>query len=158
MPEDGAVQLERVAERLFQAGTQGQGLRRELVKAVNAAAEPLAKEISSLDHLIPYLPDRYAGILHRDLSVAAKKSFTADPQVSLVAKARERKQKVVLLDRGIINHPVWARGARRTWRWSNSQTGGMKAGFFSDVADRHGPQIRARVMRALTETERQITS
>jgi hypothetical protein len=156
MPDPGAVQLDRLAARLRAAGTEGQGLRRELMKAITKAAEPLAKKISSLEHLEPYLPDPYAAILAKDLKVSASKSFSGDPKVSVVAQARQRKRKVVLLDNGFINHPVYARGPRKTWNWSSGQTGGMKAGFFSDATREAAPEIRERVMAALVETGRKV--
>ncbi len=156
MPDPGAVQLHALAARLRAAGTQGQGLRRELMKAITEAARPLAEEISSVGHLEPYMPDRYAAVLAADLSVRAKRSFSGDPVISVRAQAREHKRKVAMLDAGTINHPVWAQGPRKTWRWSNHQTGGMKAGFFTDPCRDAAPQIRAKVMQALTDTARQI--
>ncbi len=61
------------------------------------------------------------------------------------------------LDRGSINHPVYAQGPRNTWAWSNYQTGGMKPGFFTDACQQATPQIRSKVLQAIAETERAIT-
>lgn len=159
MAGSGQDQLERLAEQLKAAGSTGQGLRRELMKQITEAARPLVREISSVEHLIPYMPDRYAAVLAADLTVSAQKSFGKDPRISIQAKAaREKRRKVRWLNQGFINHPIFARGARSTWRWSNAQTGGMKPGFFSDACDRATPQIREKVLQALTETARKITS
>ena len=154
----GRDKLRLVAERLKDAGEQGKGLRRELMKELDAAAQPLARKISSLEHLKPYLPDPYAVILAGDLSVGAQKIFASNPRVSIRAKAREHRRKVRLLDAGFINHPVYARGPRRRWNWVNGQTGGMKPGFFTDPCEQATPEIREHVLAALTETDWKINS
>jgi hypothetical protein len=128
------------------------------MKQINEAAKPLAKEISDPAHLKPYMPDRYAEVLAADLRVSATKSFSRNPGVSIRARARARKRKVAVLDAGLINHPVFARGERSTWTWENGQTGGMKPGFFTDPCERATPQIRSRVLQAMTETAGKITS
>lgn len=151
--------LSRIAAHLREAGTGGRGLRRELQKALTESARPIAEKISDVEHLKPYLPDRYAAILSDDLKVSVSKSFSGDPKITLVAKGRERKRKVVLFNRGLINHPVYARGEdRKKWNWSNRQAGGMKAGFFDDAVRDAAPELRERVMAALTETVRKITA
>jgi hypothetical protein len=159
MPVTGYGDLLALSARLRQMGPAGQGLRRELLQALNEAAKPLAREIADVAHLKPYMPDRYAGILATDLTVAVKQSFAQEPKVTLRATAvREKRRKVRWLDDGFINHPIYARGERKMWRWSNAQTGGMKAGFFSDPCDRAAPQVREKVLQAMTETARKITN
>jgi hypothetical protein len=153
-----AQRLRELAVRLKAAGDEGKGLRRELMRQLDAAAQPLTRQIASLAHLKPYLPDPYAGILSRDLSVGAQKIFASNPRISIRAKAREHRRRVRLLDDGFINHPVYARGPRRRWNWVNGQTGGMRPGFFSEPCEQATPQIREHVLAALTETDRKITS
>jgi hypothetical protein len=155
---DGTADLHRIAARLREAGKEGQGLRKELTQALTDAAGPLAKKISSLEHLRPYLPDRYAEVLAADLSARVASRFGANPRIEVRAKARDHKRKIVLLDDGFINHPVYPRGPRRDWNWKNRQTGGMKPGFFADACRDARPDIRNRVMQALADTARQITS
>lgn len=153
----GQYQLRLLSARLREAGKEGQGLRRKLYKQMNEAAKPLAAKVADVEHLKPYMPDRYAAILAADLGVRIAKSFSRNPRIEVRAKARQHKRKIVLLDKGLVNHPIYAQGDRRTWRWSNAQTGGMKAGFFSDVLKEESPQIRDQVMKVMTETARQIT-
>lgn len=154
----GPYQLRKLSRELRAAGTEGQGLRRALMREITEAAKPLAQKISSVDHLNPYMPDRYAAILAADLSARASKSFGKNPGVEIRAKARQHKRKVQVLDAGVINHPVYAQGERRGWQWANAQTGGMRAGFFTDPCKEAAPQIRARVLKAIAETGKQITS
>jgi hypothetical protein len=152
----GAIALALLAARLKEAGKQG--LKRELQKNIRDAAQPLAEKIASLGHLEPYMPDRYAAVLAEDLGVRVQNRFSGtSPGVMVRAQARERKRKVARLDVGLINHPVYARGARATWSWSNNQTGGMKAGFFTDPCRDATPQIRSKVLEAMTDTARKIT-
>lgn len=153
---EGVLALGLLAGRLKEAGDTG--LKRELQKRIREAAQPLAREIASLGHLEPYMPDRYAAVLSEDLTVRVTNRFSGtNPGVMVRAQARERKRKVALLDKGVINHPVYAQGLRRTWSWSNNQTGGMKAGFFTDPCRRATPQIRSQVLQAMTDTARKIT-
>lgn len=154
----GREQLRLVAARLKAAGNEGQGLKRQLQKNITEAAKPLAQKIASVDHLKPYMPDRYAVVLGSDLGVKVVNRFSGgNPAVQVRAQSREHKRKVARLDAGTINHPVYPRGPRRAWSWSNYQTGGMKAGFFSDACRDAAPDIRAKVLQALTETGRKIT-
>ena len=153
----GQYQLRLLSARLREAGEEGKGLRRNLQKQIREAAKPLAAEISNVEHLKPYMPDRYAVVLAEDLGVRAANFFSKNPRVEIRAKAKQHKRKVVMLDAGRINHPVYAEGERKFWRWSNAQTGGMKAGFFTDAVKKAAPQIRDKVLQAMTETARQIT-
>ncbi len=153
----GQYQLRLLSARLREAGSEGQGLRRKLYRNIREAAKPLAQEIARVEHLMPYMPNRYAAVLAEDLGVRTANFFSKNPRVEVRAKARQHRRKLVLLDNGVINHPVFARGPRRGWEWSNVQTGGMRAGFFSDAVKEAGPAIRDKVLQAMSETSRQIT-
>lgn len=154
----GRDQLRLVAARLKEAGDEGKGLKRQLQKNITKAAESLASEIADVGHLKPYMPDRYAVVLAADLGVKVANRFAGgNPAVQVRAQAREHKRKVARLDAGTINHPIYPRGPRRDWSWSNYQTGGMRAGFFSDACRDAAPEIRAKVQQALTETAGKIT-
>ena len=153
----GAQQLRDLSRRLKEAGTDGQGLRRALRKQIRDAAEPLAREISRLDHLVIYMPDRYAAVLAGDLSVRVSATFSGSPHVQVRAQARAHKRKLQYLDKGFINHPIFARGPRALWDWSNGQTGGMEAGFFTIPCEDSAPEFRSAVLAAMTETAQNIT-
>jgi len=158
MAVDGREQLNALAARLKEAGDEGKGFRKELMKQLDAAAQPIAREIADVEHLKPYLPDRYAAILAPDLAVGAQKIFASSPRVSIRAKARAKRRKVKLLDDGVINHPKWpGHRPRSEWKWQNGQTGGMRPGFFTDPCEKAAPDIREHVLAALTETEKKIT-
>jgi len=152
-----AERLRLLGERLRAVGTEGQGLRRELMKAVTEAAKPLAREIADVEHLKPYMPDRYAAVLAADLNVSSQKILSRNPQISVRARGRQHKRKVEWLNQGNINHPVYARGPRKTWRWENRQVKGMRRGFFDDAVGDVAPELRAQVMKALEEVYRQVT-
>jgi hypothetical protein len=155
----GREQLRALAARLKDAGEEGKGLRREMVKQMQEAVKPLAREIASLAHLEPYMPNRYAGVLADDLTVTTQNLFAgANPRISVVAKARKHKRKLRQLEDGVIVHPVFAQGPRRSWNWKNGrQTAGMKRGFFHDPCKKAEPDIRDHVLKAMSETARKIT-
>jgi hypothetical protein len=158
VPVTGYGDLLALSARLRQMGTAGQGLRRELQKSLDDAAVPLSREIASFAHLAPYMPDRYAAVLAADIEVTAVKRFTSEPSVRIRCQGRAKKRKVVHLNDGFINHPVYARGERAAWHWSNDQTGGMRPGFFFDPAQKAAPEIRDKVLGAMAETARKITT
>ena len=152
----GADDYAALARRLKEAGETG--LARALRKAIKDAAAPIAREIADPEHLKAYLPDRYALTLAADVKVSTLGTgSTRNPGVRLQASGRQRKRKVAILDTGVINHPVYARGERSTWRWRNDQTGGMRAGFFTDVCENSGPQVRDKILAAMHETAEKIT-
>ena len=154
----GREELRILAERLKDAGSEGKGFRRELMKQMEAAAQPLAATIADPPRLKPYMPDRYAAVLAADLAVSTQRIFAgSNPRVSVVAKGREHKRKVALTEDGIINHPFFAQGPRRTWDWVNGQTAGMTPGWFSDPCEEAIPDIREHVLEAMAETGRKIT-
>jgi len=176
----GREQLRTLAARLKEAGTEGQGFRRELMRQLDEAAKPLARDIADPVRLKPYMPDRYAGVLATDLSVSTQKLFAGpSPRISIVAKGRVHKRKVGIVEDGRLNHPVFAQGPRRGarwisteeyarklgvpvrfargWTWVNGQTDGMKPGFFSDPCEKAAPDIREHVAEAMAETDRKIT-
>ncbi len=51
------------------------GLKRNLQKNITKAAEPLAQKISNVEHLKPYMPDRYAVVLSEDLTARVSQRF-----------------------------------------------------------------------------------
>ncbi len=154
--ENGALQFGVLAKHLKDTG-QGE-LRKKLYKGINDTARPLAEEISSVEHLKPYVPDRYAPILAADLTVTvSKRTSDANPGVSIRAKGRQRARKVRWLDRGFINHPIYATGPRDEWRWANGQRGGMRPGFFSDPTEHAAPEVRNAILREMTEIARKAT-
>jgi hypothetical protein len=150
----GPYQLRVLSARLREAGKEGQGLRRELYKAINQAAKPLAAEIRNPENLRSHMPDRYADVLAGDLNVSAAKRAGRNPGVSIRARSgKGRKRKVALLDQGVIRHPVY--GNRKNWK---TQTSGMRAGFFEDPARKAAPAIRDQVVRAMATVAGKITS
>jgi hypothetical protein len=146
----GAADFAALSRRLKEAGETG--LRRELYSAISKAARPLANEISSADHLRPYMPDRYAEALAADLRVGVSRRTGNDPGVSIRAKGRVKARKLQQLDAGVILHPLW--GDREHWF---RQTAAMRAGFFTDPARHAAPDMRKAILGAMHETARKIT-
>jgi hypothetical protein len=156
----GREQLRTLAARLKDAGTEGMGFRKELMRQLTEAAKPLAREIGSVEHLKPYMPDRYAAVLAADLDVKTERHvLSTNPSVTIRARARDHERKLGVLERGLINHPVYARGPnRRKWAWKNGQTGGMRPGFFREACERAAPDVRERMLIAVAETAKKIAA
>ena len=158
----GAADLAALSPRLKEAGATG--LRRELYKAIGAAGDDLVTEISSQEHLNPYMPDHYAAVLASDLSVRVFKRGGQDAHVTLRAESRApRKRKLVQLDeRGVLVHPVFGRGGggpglhRKEWIW-REQFKSVRPGFFTDPVERAAPAVRKKIEAAMRETARKIT-
>lgn len=155
----GPTQLRDLSLRLREMGLEGKGLRRELFKAINQSVKPFALEINSAAYLMPYMPNRYAAVLAGDLRVTATKRGGQRARVAITVKGRQHKRQVQRINAGILKHPTFAkRGTpRSTWHWV-TQTGGMRAGFFSDAAHRAAPGIRAEVQQAVDAVGKKITS
>ena len=156
MPDPG-TDLRNLSARLRAAGTEGKGLRRALLAALADAAQPVADEIASTGNLSAHMPDRYAAVLSGDLKVTVTRSLSGDPKVTITARAQARKRKVARLEDGFIMHPVYAQGIRKKCNWAKKpQTAGMRPGFFTGPAKASAPAVRDKVMKALSDTARQI--
>jgi hypothetical protein len=155
----GDQQLRDLSLRLREMGKEGQGLRRELYRAINDAAKPVADQLVDPAWLFPYMPDRYAAELAPDLRVTVLKRGGSRASVSLRLRGKTRDRQVTRLNAGLLRHPVFARHGtpRRTWNWA-TQTGGMRSGFFTDAVRVQAPDIRAQVQQAIHEVGKKITS
>jgi hypothetical protein len=152
----GAADFAALSARLKEAGATG--LRRELYKAIGKAGEDLAAEIRSPQHLRPYMPDPYAEVLAADLSVRVLKRGGSNAHVTVRAESgAPRKRKLVQLDNGVLVHPVFGQGERKTWRWK-AQTSHVRPGFFSDPVNRCAPAVRDKIQAAMRETARKLTT
>ena len=149
----GPYQLRKLSARLREAGDEGKGLRRELLKAVTAAARPLAKDIRDPARLHPYLPGPYADVLAADLSVTTSKRTGRDPGISLKVKGRVKKRHVRRIDDGTLMHPLW--GDREHWY---AQRQHVQPGAISDPFNKAAPAIRAEVLKAMHDVGKRVTS
>lgn len=147
----GPYQLRVLSARLRES-TEGQALRREFSKAVSESVKPFAAEIKDAGHLADYMPNRYAAVLAGDLSVTTSKSTGRNPGISIRARGRRHRRKVTQLDSGVLAHPVF--GDRERWEY---QTSHVKAGFFTEPAERAAPEIRKRVGEAMHRVGKKIT-
>ncbi|HEX7994940.1 MAG TPA: hypothetical protein VF506_13545 [Streptosporangiaceae bacterium] len=139
-----------LSARLRDAGEEGQGLRRELFKAITEAAAPLAEEVQSVQHLDDYLPNHYAATLAADMTVGTQKRFGKNPSVAIRARGRAHRRKLRQLDDGVLHHTLW--GNRAHWFRQ-----AVRPGFFSEAAQKQAPEIRHKVLDAMAETGRKIT-
>lgn len=149
---DAAVEFEALARALKDAGEKG--LKRELYKAINDAGQGLAKQVKDVEHLKPYMPNRYAEILAEDLTVIISKRLGTAPGVTLRAKGRRKWRHVRRLNQGILTHPVYGTEAQelaatahgRGWTWDTQE---IHPRFFDDPVAASGPEVRRQIEAAL---------
>lgn len=148
-----AAELAEVAGRLRAAGETG--LRRELVKAIRDAAAPIPGAIRA--GLPARLPDRYAGVLNADLKLGVSvRAAAGDPGVSVWAEPAgrtARTRRLHRLESGVLWHPVFAEGPRRSWEWAQQA---VTPGWFSGPAEDAAPRVRAAIDAALDRVKDQI--
>ena len=155
----GPMQLRDLSLRLREMGKEGKGLQRELYRAINDAAQPVADQVVDPAWLFPFMPDQYARELAPDLRVTTLKRGGQKASVFLRLRGKTRDRQVTRLNAGLLRHPVFARRGtpRKRWRWK-TQTGGMRHGFFTDAVHEHFPEIRAKVQQAIDDVGKKITS
>jgi hypothetical protein len=122
-------------------------LRRELYKAIDEAAAPVAAEIKSGPHLAAYMPNRYAAVFGADLRVTTHKRTGTDPGVTILGRAPTSGRggrKIRQRDAGTLTHPLF--GNRKRWF---TQTAGMRPGFFTRPAEDAAPQVREKILAAM---------
>ena len=147
----GASEFAALSRRLKDAGEDG--LRKELYKAIRAAGEPITREIRDVLHLRPYMPDRHADVLAADIAVSMfQRGSIRSPGVTIAARGRLKRRKVVRLNEGFLTHPLY--GNREHWF---TQTDGMKPGFFNDPCNRSGPQVRDKILAAMHDVASKVT-
>jgi hypothetical protein len=157
--EAAAREFADLAKNLRAVGEDG--LRRELFRAIDAAAQPVADEIGSAVNLKVHMPDRYAAVLAADLRVTTHKTTGGpDPGVTILIRAPTiggGGRKVRQREAGLITHPAWPGGRpRKDWKWK-VQTAGMQAGFADGPAEKAAPQVRRKILDAVRRITQQAT-
>lgn len=152
----GAHQLEALARRLREAGDRS--LPTELRRALSKAAKPLEADVRA--HVGLYLPNRYAAVLERSMKFAVSvRTSGRSPSVTIVftAKGVRHERQIKTLDNpGLLRHPVFARGPRRTWHWARKPQR-VRPGFWSDQVEDHKPRIRRDMHAAMHDVAEKIT-
>lgn len=144
-----ADDLARLAKACREAGEVG--LKRELTDAINKAAEPVPDAIRA--SLKPHLPDRYAEVLDADLKITVSIRTGAGAGVTIQATAptgRGRRGRALpAINAGILRHPVFAQGPRRSWHWKDQELPSVQPDFFSQPVHDAAPQVRKEIENAL---------
>lgn len=160
---DAAHAFTLLARALRDAGATG--LRKELYQAIDDAVRPVGKQVADLEHLKPYMPDRYAEILAYDLAIQVSKRTGTDAGVTLRMKGKAKKRHVTRLNKGILTHPVFGKqadedraikagkGHGRGWKWVEQK---IHPAFFDDKVNENGPAVRAEIEKALRRVTAQI--
>lgn len=145
-----AHELAEVARNLRQAGDTE--LLAELKDGINQAVADVPREI--LDRLPEYLPNRYAAVLSRDISIRISNRTRYGAQtVSITAPERGarsvERRRLLRLNRGTLAHPLF--GNRE--RWFDQA---VKPLFFDEPISDRAPEIRQSIEDALNRVEDKI--
>jgi hypothetical protein len=145
-----AHELAEVARNLRQAGDTE--LLAELKDGINEAVADVPREI--IDRLPEYLPNRYAAVLSRDISIRiTNRSRSGGQTVRIYAPERGsrtvERRRLLRLNRGTLAHPLF--GNRRHW-----YDQAVKPFFFDEPIEERAPQIRQDIEDALARVEDKI--
>lgn len=144
-------QFVAVAKKLNAQGKGGRGLWRELNSELKKAAEPLIDVVEQ--HLSDYLPDRYARVLSRTLTVRVSRSTKGDGAgLKLVgaAKGVKKKRHLRVINDGTLRHPVYGNPEA----WTDQ---GVRPGFWSQPLDTSREIPAKHMRRAVQNTIRKLT-
>lgn len=142
-----AEDFARAAKRLKAEGSQGKGLRRELLKGLNRAAKP-AKDAIKPSVLVK-LPHRggLAATIAGDISVRQSNVSTgANPRVRIVVRGNH---DILGMDRGVVHHPVF--GNRDAWR-----TQSIPARAFTEPVEKRAPQMRQEMSQVIRDVAKKV--
>lgn len=144
-------QFVALAKRLNAQGKQGRGLWNELNRTMKDAAEPMTAAV--LRHLSGYLPDRYAGVLHKTLTVRVSRSTKGDAAgLKLVgaAKGVKKKRHIRVINDGTLRHPVYGNPEA----WVDQP---VKPGFWTEPLTLSRDIPAKQIRRAVQDTIRKVT-
>ena len=144
---EGAAQLRVVAQRLKAAGGGG-GLRRDLLRGIKAAADPVLNDVRSAAGA--ELP-RTGGLAER---VAGSKFSVQVRTGANTAGVRIRGQSgwnIASMNRGVLRHPVF--GNRDVW-----VTQSIRPGWFDHPIEVKAEPIRLAVVAVVDDVARRLES
>jgi hypothetical protein len=137
----GGDEFARLAARL--KATNDRDVKKAVRSAINRTVTPLRREIKA--SLPAYLPDQYAVVLRRKLTITARQPRNS-VQIVARAKGRRKPRRVEAIDKGILRHPTFGRRGPGDW-----QAQRVRPGFFTESMHAGAPLIRAEILRALNQ-------
>lgn len=142
----GAQDVAVLAAKLKAAGNGA--LKREMLREMRNGAKPLipAAKRSAANHL----PSGYNDEVTTEKFVVRTRTSGRNPGVRVLSVSH---RDLMSLDRGILRHPVWPKGDRRSWRWVNQA---IPPGWWTDEMQHRAPAIRKNISRALKNVARRL--
>lgn len=140
-----------LAKRLNAQGKQGRGLWRELNAQMRDAAQPMTDFM--LRHLQEFLPDNYAAVLRKTLTVRVSRSTkggAAGLKLVGTAKGVKKKRHVKVINDGTLRHPVYGNPEA----WVDQP---VKPGFWTQPLNLSREIPATQIRRAVQETIRKVT-
>ncbi|HEY3006164.1 MAG TPA: hypothetical protein VGJ44_27695 [Kribbellaceae bacterium] len=144
----GGEQFAALARDLRQAGRTD--LRKELYKAINRRAKPMAADVMKAPP--KYLPSGYAAVLGLKVKVR-KRSGGASPGVRLVGSAFTpggSPRELAVLNRGRLRHMLFGDAGF----WFDQA---VKPRFWDEPLEKDAPKVRKELLRAIRDVARRLT-
>lgn len=142
----GAEQLRAVALRLKAAGESGKGLRKELLKGIQAATKGTKEDVKS--SWSDRMPHR-GGLSSRPLRVATR-TRTGGRSVGVrIVTTSGDGYSIARIDKGTLRHPVF--GNRKAWA-SQSVTPGV----VTQPLERSAPEVRQEIFHVIDTVARRV--
>lgn len=145
----GANELQAVSATIRRLGdTQ---IRRELLRMIQQAAKPLkeAAKTSAHDHL-PHGGGLNEVVAGSKFAIRTRTSGR-NPGVRVVAASGHN---IARMDRGSVRHPVYPRGPRSGWTWTEQK---IPAGWFTKALEDKAPEVRAEIVHGLDDLARRVS-
>lgn len=142
----GAEQLAAVSRRLRAAGTQGKGLRKELLAAIQRSTKQTKQDVA--DNWRQNAPHR-GGLSERPLRLVTRtRAGGQQVGVRIVSSSRDG-YNLGSFDRGVVRHPVW--GNKKAWAVTK-----IRPGLITEPQEASAPDVREQIVRAIDAINRQI--
>lgn len=152
----GADKLGKVGKALRE--TANKELRKELTRGLRQAAKPMVLEAKrAAGQQLPQHGGLAARVARSRFSVQTRTSGRR-LGVRIAANGPKdqggRKLNIQTLNRGVVRHPVYARGSDRDkWAWVEQK---IKPGWFDDTLTRQRPRVQGELIKVIDEVARKV--
>jgi hypothetical protein len=142
----GAEQLAAVSRRLRAAGSQGKGLRKELLAAIQRSTKQTKEDVK--ENWRQKAPHR-GGLSSRPLRLATRTRSGGQRVGVRIVSASGDGYNLGSFDRGVVRHPVY--GNKGVWAVTKIQPG-----IITEPQEASAPDVREQIVRAIDAINRKV--
>lgn len=129
-------------------------LGKQLDKGVRRAAKHVEHAVR--EDAPRYLPKGYEPVFIASMVFTTSIRKSRDPSVTIRLRARGRRghdRQVQNIERGLLRHPIFAKGPRSKWRWHEQH---VRPRFFTQPANKALPKVRDEIQQAIHQVAQNI--